>query len=260
VLPYHRGTVSRLIRPVILTPLVVVLVLIGIGAWWWANAGSSTPVSQGQAATDYGSSSAPAVAGAPRSGVWTYRASGDETVGLGPVSIDRDIPAEVQVVVRPAPKGFWRTLALSEEHVEASRVRVAPEGEYVEERITTLKVTGLGRDDRQKLVPPLLAYPADMEVGDSWTERYSMDKVRVVVRARVLSRTTLDVAGTAVPVLLVDKRGKVSGPVAGVRDDRVWWSPQLKMPVRWVLRTDLDGVAALRMDADLTLTSTAPAR
>jgi len=250
--------VSRLARPVILIPLIIALVLIGLGAWWWSQAGSSTPVSEQAASRDYGSDTAPAVAGAPRSGVWTYRASGDETVGIGPVTIDRRLPAEAQVVVRSAPKGFWRTLALSEEHVEASRLRVTPAGERLEERVTSVKVTGLGRDDRQMLKPPPLVYPAAMEPGDSWTERYMMDEVRVVTRARVLRADALDVDGTQVRVLVIDKRGKVSGPLAGVRNDRVWWSPDLKMPVRWVMHTELDGFASLRTDADLMLTRPAP--
>lgn len=232
---------------------------VGLGIWWWTQASSSTPVSEEQAGREYGSGTAPAVAGAPRSGVWTYRASGDETVGIGPVTIDRDLPAEAQIVVRSAPKGFWRTLVLSEEHVEASRLRITPKGEYLEERVTTLKVTGLGRDDREMLVPPALVYPSAMEPGDAWTERYMLDKVRVVTRARVLRADAVQVDGQRVPVLVIEKRGKVSGPLAGFRDDRIWWSPGLRMPVRWEMRNTLDGFASLRTDAELVLTRPAPA-
>jgi len=250
--------VSWLARPIVYIPVVIALVFVGLGAWWWSQAGSSTPVSEEQAGREYGSDSAPAVAGAPASGVWTYRASGDETVGIGPVTIDRPLPAEAQIVVRPAPKGFWRTVALSEEHVEASRLRVTPKGEYLEERVTSVKVTGLGRDDREKLVPPPLVYPSSIEPGDTWTERYMMDEVRVVTRVRVVEAETVDVGGTPIRAVVIDKRGKVSGPLAGIRDDRIWWSPELKMPVRWVMRTKLDGFASLRTDADLTLTRPAP--
>lgn len=250
---------SRIARPIVLIPLIIALVFIGLGIWWWSQAGTSTPVSEEQAGREYGSSTAPAVAGAPRSGVWTYRASGDETVGIGPVTIDRDLPAEAQIVVRPAPKGFWRTLVLSEEHVEASRLRIRPKGEYLEERITTLKVTGFGRDDREMLVPPALVYPAAMEPGDAWTERYMLDKVRVVTRARVLRADAVEVDGQRVPVLVIEKRGKVSGPLAGFREDRIWWSPGLRMPVRWEMRNKLDGFASLRTDAELVLARPAPA-
>lgn len=258
MLPYDRRIVSRLARPIVFIPLLIALVFIGLGAWWWSQAGTSTPVSEEYAGREYGSAGGPAVAGAPASGVWTYRATGDETVGIGPVTVDRPLPTEAQIVVRPAPKGFWSTLALSEEHVEASRLRVTPEGEYLEERVTSVKVTGLGRDEREKLVPPALVYPASIEPGDTWTERYVMDEVRVLTRARVTGAETVDVGGTPIQVLVIDKRGKVTGPIAGIRDDRIWWSPELRMPVRWVMRTKLDGFASLRTDADLTLTSPVP--
>jgi len=252
------ATVPRLARHVIRVSLVIAIVLIGLGAWLWSQAGSSTPVSEQAAGREYGSDSVPAVAGAPRSGVWTYRASGDEAVGIGPVTIDRRLPSEAQIVVRPAPKGFWRTLVLSEEHVEASRLRITPAGERLEERVTSVKVTGLGRDDRERLKPPPLVYPAAMEPSDAWTERYMMDEVRVVTRARVLGAQVLDVDGTQVRVLVIDKRGTVTGPIAGERNDRVWWSPDLRMPVRWVMHTELDGFASLRTDVDLVLTRLAP--
>lgn len=251
--------VSRLARPAFLIPLAVVLVLLGLGAWWWSRAGSSTPVSEQEAGQDYGGGAErSAIPGGPRPGVWSYRATGDETVGVGPVSIDRPLPATAQVVVRPAPGGFWRTLALSKEHVEASRLRITNEGEYLTERVTTVKVTGLGRDDRQVLTPPSLVYPADIQVGDAWTSRYRLDEVRVVDRARALRRDVVDVGGRQVPAVVIDKRATVSGPVRGSRRDLLWWSPELRMPVRWKISTTIDGVASLRTDADVVLTSTEP--
>jgi hypothetical protein len=252
---------SRFARPAFLIPLVAVLVLIAAGAWWWSRAQTSTPVSQEQAGQDYGGAAdAPPVApGGPRAGVWTYAAAGDETVGAGPVEVTRRLPATARVVVRAAPGGFWRTLALSEEHVEASRFRSRPVGNVLVERVTTIKVAGIGRDDRQLLVPPPLAFPRAMEPGDSWVERYRMDEVQVVTRARVLRSAVVEVGGDQVPVLLIDKKGTVTGPIEGFRDDRLWWSPELQMPARWEIATDLDGFASLRMDADLVLQDTAPA-
>lgn len=261
LLSYHRAVVSRLARPAFLVPLVIVLVLIGLGAWWWSRAGSSTPVSQAEAGEDYGGGAdATAIPDGPRAGVWSYRATGNETVGVGPVSIDRPLPSTAQVVVRPAAGGFWRTLALSKEHVEASRLRLSPEGEYLVERVTTVKVAGLGRDDRQVLVPPPLVYPSAMEVGDAWQERYRMDEVRVSGTARVLRRAVVDVGGTPVRALVVDKKATITGPVSGFRRDTVWWSPDLHMPVRLVMATKVGGVASLRTDVTIVLTSTEPQR
>ena len=250
---------SRLTRPAVLIPLAIALVLVGLGAWWLSRAGSSTQVSEEQAARDYGSADAAAMpAGAPEAGVWTYTARGDETVGTGPLEVDRELPREARVVVRPAPDGYWRTLALSEEHVEASRLRAEPRGEYLVERVTTLKVAGVGRDDREVLKPPPLAYPRSIEVGDTWTERYMMDKVRVVTSVRVLRSAPVKVGGRDVPTVIIEKLGKVSGPVGGYRNDRLWWSDDLKMPVRWVISTKLDGFGSLRTDADLRLAQLEP--
>lgn len=258
---YDRPVISRLARPIFLIPLVLVVVLIVLGAWWWSRAGSSTPVSEQEAGQDYGGGTGDrSIPGGPPPGVWTYRATGDETVGAGPVSIDRPLPPEAQMVVRAAPRGFWRTLVLSKEHVEASRIRTAPEGEYLVERVTTVKVAGLGRDDRQALVPPPLVYPASMEVGDTWTERYRMDEVRVVTRARVVRREVVDVGGRSVDAVVIGKTTAITGPVAGSRRDTVWWAPGLRMPVRWRFSTTVDGVASLRTDADVVLTSTEPRR
>jgi hypothetical protein len=211
--------ISRLARPAVLIPLATALVLVGLGAWWLSRAGSSTPVSEEQAARDYGSDDAAAMpAGAPEAGVWTYTARGDETVGTGPLEIDRELPPEARVVVRPAPDGYWREV----------------------------------------LKPPPLAYPRSIEVGDTWTERYMMDKVRVVTRVRVLRSAPVKVGGRDVPTVIIEKLGKVSGPVGGYRNDRLWWSDDLKMPVRWVISTKLDGFGSLRTDADLRLAQLEP--
>lgn len=264
LLPVRAGcptlgiVISRLARPAVLIPLAIALVLVGLGAWWLSRAGSSTQVSEEQAARDYGAGGAATPAGAPKAGVWTYTARGDETVGLGALEIDRELPREARVVVRPAPDGYWRTLALSEEHVEASRLRAEPRGEYLVERVTTLKVAGVGRDDREVLKPPPLAYPRSIEVGDTWTERYVMDEVRVVTRVRVLRSAPVKVGARDVPTVIIDKRGAVSGPLTGFRNDRIWWSDDLKMPVRWVISTEIDGFASLRTDADLRLAASEP--
>ena len=60
------------------------------------------------------------------------------------------------------------------------------------------------------------------------------------------------------PTVIIEKLGKVSGPVGGYRNDRLWWSDDLKMPVRWVISTKLDGFGSLRTDADLRLAQLEP--
>lgn len=256
-LSYDQRVVSRLARPAVLVPVGVVLVLIAAGAWFWARAGGSTPVSENAALKEFGDGGSRTTVG-PRAGVWTYRATGDETVSLGPFDVERELPSPARVVVRPAPGGYWRTLAFSEEHVEAARLRVTPRGQYLEERVTTVKVAGIGRDDRQVLVPPPLVHPRGLRVGMTWTERYSLDQVKVDARVRVLRREVVRVGTTDIPAFVVRTRGEITGPFPGTRVDEMWWSPALSMPVRWKLDMDVQGVASLRTTADITMTAPPP--
>jgi hypothetical protein len=244
---------------VLLIPLAVALVLVVAGAWFWLRAGSSTPVSESAALQDFGAGGSRIAIG-PRAGVWTYRATGDETVSLGPLDVDRTLPPEARLVVRPAPGGYWRTLAFSEEHVEAARLRVTPRGQYLEERVTTVRVAGIGRDDRQVLTPPPLVHPRVLRVGMAWTERYSLDEVKVNATVRVLRRATVRVGDREVPTFVVRTTAAITGPFPGRRVDVMWWSPALSMPVRWTLAMDVRGIASLRTKADITLASPPPAQ
>ncbi len=76
------------------------------------------------ALAQYGQAGSETASG-PHAGVWTDMATGQETVGLGPVHVTRDFPSTARSVVRPIRDGDWRALALSEEHVEATRFAVA---------------------------------------------------------------------------------------------------------------------------------------
>jgi hypothetical protein len=238
-------------------PAAVIVVLVGAGVWFWMRAGESTQISAGSALAQYGTPGGHTVAG-PRAGAWTYTAHGSETVGLGPVHVTRDLPAEARIVVRPAGSGFWRTLALSEEHVEGTRFGVSGAGTRAVARSTTVTVGGLGRTDDVNLVPPPLIYPRTLKVGAQWRQRYALRDMTVDALVRVTGRTVVPVAGQDVPVFVIRTNGVVTGPIAGRRDDTEWYAPSLGMPARLVLNMDLSGDASLRVAADLRLASTAP--
>jgi hypothetical protein len=125
--PYPVGMLPRLIlRPGWLIGLVVLLALIGAGIWVWQSAHSSSPVSEEEALSTFRERAGAAEAtrpGVPRQGVYTYRQSGSERGGAGPISIPRSLPDEARYVVAPIPGGFEEELALSEQHVEGVRFR-----------------------------------------------------------------------------------------------------------------------------------------
>ncbi len=77
-------------------------------------------------------------------------------------------------------------------------------------------------------------------------------------RVRVLRREVLRVEDTDVPTFLVETDAVITGPLPGTRVDRMWWSPDLQMPVRWTLAMDIHGIASLRTDAEAMMTGTGP--
>lgn len=247
----------RLGRPAFLGPLAILVVFIAVGAWLWTRAGSSTPMSEADALAWYGSGGDGATGG-PEPGVWTYRVTGDETVGVGPLKVDRALPAEGRIVVRPAADGYWRTLALSEEHVEATRFEVTPHGSYARERRTIVTVAGIGRDDLVMLKPPPLSYPAVIRVGRTWDEEYMLDEIRVRADVRVLRREVVRVGDRDVPAFVIRTVSDITGPLPGERTDVQWWAPGLRMPVRWILDMRISGVASLETHADMVLAEPGP--
>ena len=246
-----------LTRPVVLVPVIIVLVLVAGGIWFWVRAGESTEISTGSALAQYGTPGGRTVSG-PRAGAWTYRSHGSETVGLGPVHVTRDLPPEARIVVRPAGSGYWRTLALSEEHVEGTRFGVSAAGTRAVARSTKVTVAGFGRTDDVTLVPPPLIYPRTLAVGDHWRQRYSLRELKVDATVRVTGRAVVQVGGTDVPVFIIRTSGDVTGPMPGHRDDTEWYAPSLGLPVRIALAMNISGTASIRVTADLTLASTTP--
>lgn len=240
-----------------LVPLVIVLVLVGVGIWFWIAASHSTPVSAQSALEEYGTAGGRTGTG-PRAGAWSYSATGSETVGFGPVHVTRDLPSVARLVVRPAAGGYWRTLALSEEHVEATRLTVSATGTRAVSRTTTLTVAGIGRTQDDVLRPPPLIYPPDMAVGDTWRQRYALHNLDVDARVRVLRRDVVRVGDVDVPVLVIRTVGLITGAIPGRRTDIDWYAPSLGLPARWTLDMDVSGAASLVVKADLTMTSTEP--
>lgn len=246
-----------LTRPLVLIPTIIVLAVVGFGVWFWMAAGESTEVSTGSALAEYGEGGG-SITGGPDAGAWVYRASGTETVGLGPFHVTRDFPTTTRVVVRPATRGYWRTLVLSEQHVESVRMSVAADGTRAEERRTTLSVAGFGRTETARFVPPLMVYPRTMAVGTTWRSRYRLRQVDADATATVVRAATAEVGGARIPVLVIRTRTVLTGALPGTHDDEEWFAPSLRMPVRLALDVDLHGSASLAERIVMTLQQPRP--
>lgn len=251
-----------LTRPVRLIGLLVVVALIGLGAWLWLSAGSSTPTDAEAALRGFrarGGEAGSVRPGVPRPGVYTYRQQGSERGGAGPVKVSRDLPDEARYVALLTPEGFREELLVSEEHEEVVRYRVNQAGAIrAVWRRTEVRFVGVGSDDRRTIRPPSLHVPANPRVGQRWREDYRAGELRVQATSRVLRSERVTVSGRSYPVLVIRVDGVTSGAHPGTRTDVFWWSPQLSLPLRWSFEMDIGGTLSFEADADLRLAALPP--
>ena len=244
--------------------LVTALVLLlagGAAIWLWRSAGSSSPVSEESALESFregGGAVAGPRPGVPRAGVYTYRQSGEETGGAGPLSVNRDLPREARYVITPAPEGYQEQLSLSEQHIEGVRYRVTDGGTLATWRRTDVTFLGIGRDDRRGLRPPQLRLPRPLAVGRTWSGRYTAGDLPVAYRSEALRRERVEVGDEPVPAIVVRTVADTGGPHPGARTDTIWWSPRLALPVRWTIEMEVRGTVSLDTRADLRLASATP--
>jgi hypothetical protein len=251
-----------LIRTRTLVVLGVLAVLAGGGLWLWQSARSSTPVSQEDALASFreqGGAAGTRGAGVPSPGVYTYRQRGTERGGAGPLGVSRDLPSEARYVITLTRDGYLEELDLSQEHVEAVRLRMTPAGSRAVWRRTKVTFVGLGRDDRRELRPPPLHLPRDLAVGRRWSGRYTAGELPVAFRSEVLRREPVEVAGRDLPAVVVRTIGDTGGVHPGTRTDTIWWSPALALPLRWTIDMEIRGPVTLDTSADLVLQDPTPA-
>jgi hypothetical protein len=251
---------SVLPRWLLVTGLVLLLAG-GAAIWLWRSAGSSTPVSEESALESFREGAGAAAGprpGVPRAGVYTYRQSGRETGGAGPLSVTRDLPDQARYVVTPASEGYEEQLSLSEQHIEGVRYRVTDAGTLATWRRTDVTFLGIGRDDRRDLRPPQLRLPRPVTVGRTWSGRYTAGDLPVSYRSEALRREPVQVGADPVPAVVVRTVADTGGPHPGTRTDTIWWSPRLALPVRWTIEMEIRGAVSLDTRADLRLASVTP--
>ncbi len=241
--------------------VIVVLVVAGAVLWAWQSARSSDPVSEEDALSTFREGAGgPRAArpGVPRQGVYTYRQSGSERGGAGPISVRRGLPGEARYVVTPIAGGFQEQLSLSEQHIEGVRFRVTRQGSRATWRRTDVTFVGVGRDDRRDLRPPPLHLPRRLKVGRAWSGSYTAGELPVSYRSEVLRREAVEVGGERLATFVVRTTGDTGGAHPGVRTDTFWWSPRFALPLRWSIDMDVRGTVSLDTVSDLQLESVAP--
>lgn len=235
--------------------------LAGAGAWLWQGASSSTSASEESALSrfrDRGDLVAARRPGVPSPGVYSFRQTGQESAGGGPLEVSRDLPARALYVITPIPGGYHEDLRFSEEHIEEVRFQVDARGTRALSRRTKVTFLGVGEDETSDQAPPPLDHPARLRVGSEWSGRYASGEVPVSFHARVVARRPAALDGRQVETFVIRTDSETGGSRPGTRRDEVWWAPSLALPVRWTIAQDYGGATTFEMNATLELQSATP--
>jgi hypothetical protein len=256
--------ISFFSRPLRLVALVAVIGIAGAVYWVWHGAHTSTAVSQDNVLAEYRAkniSDAPPAPGVPASGVYRFRASGEESAGSGVLSVSRALPDEAVYIITPKAGGYHEDLRFSEEHVEEADFAVGAKGASATWRRTKVTFVGIGTDDRDAVEPPSFDHPSEFAVGKSWKGTYRLgDDLTVSYTGRVTGRETAELDGKRIPVFVIRTDSSFKGSTPGSRTDTLRWSPELSLPVTWSIQQKTGGDADFAIDADLTLVSGTPQR
>jgi hypothetical protein len=240
---------------------LVVICLIGVAgaALMVRAAGHSDPVSLDDVLARFRAQGSTGGASAPAAGVYTYRVTGSEAGGTGPFKVRRDFPETATVTVRRTATGWETETNLSEQHIEGARYRINAGAIEMVWRREDVTFAGLGRDDRRDIVGRYRIAPVDPRPGQRFDDTYLAGSLQNRVQTEVVRREQVRVGGVSVPVVVVTSTTRTTGALSGSREETVWWSSELRVPVRLTQRVTISGVVAFDSRLEMTLQGLTPA-
>lgn len=254
--------------------VAVVLIAGGLTYVLWPR--GTTQVTEEDAVEDYraqgdasddGSPTSPAEGerGTPEPGVYTFAATGEEVVKLGPLPAEtRPFPATVTAVAVDAGGGcFDWTLNLFAEHTEDTRWCTDP----------ALRLTSHTKHQRIGALSPTATMSCDPDVvrPEDATDGTTADlscrlqlsgspasiAATLTGTATTGATETVVVGGDDVQATPVAVRLTVSGDLTGSWDETTWWTAE-HLPVRIDRSLALSGLANFTETSKLELTSLEP--
>ncbi|MCB0977895.1 MAG: hypothetical protein KDB02_10600 [Acidimicrobiales bacterium] len=221
------------------------------------RAGSTTTEPTGEPnPTDTGST--------PAAGVYTYRASGEETVKLGPFPEEtRPLPETVSAVVVSKPKScFDFTLNFFEEHTEDTLYCDADGTFTLESHAKHQKIGPASPTANITCDPRVLTAPGSASQDLACKLELEGGPMKVTAEFEGVARTgaaeKLTIGGKQVTVTPVTIDYDITGSVSGSWHEKLWLTAE-RMPARIERKLDLKGPATFHEDIELELTSLSPA-
>lgn len=250
---------------------VAILVVVIVGAFLLWPRGTSE-VTEEDALSDFRNrtSASPTTAAehdadaraVPEPGVYTYDATGEEVVKLGPLPAEaRPLPGTVTAVVVDEGDCFELTLNLFEQHTETTRYCTAEGGLTLEEHTKNQKIGALSPTATMTCDPSTLL-DASSEAQDLEC-RLEMSggpaSITATLSGRALpgdeSEATVD--GEQVRARPLTLSYQVSGDLSGTWEEILWLDAS-NLPVRIQRKLDLAGPATFTEHSDLQLVSLTP--
>lgn len=241
--------------------LVVVLAIGGVVLYLLASRTSSA--STDTALEDFRASQAEertGVPGLPEQGVYLYSVTGRETIGGGPLSVSRSLPATSPRILIQTDDGYEIEWRISSDHTESWGYRLDDEGASATFERSTLSVAGIEGTTESEWSPPPLRLPRNPKVGQSWTAEAQDGGQRIQISSEVTGEETIDVAGTPVDVFVIESTLDYSGDVEGQITETNYHDPKTGMEIRHVSDAELDdGTSKVTTRWDARLQSMEPA-
>jgi hypothetical protein len=236
---------------------LIVLVLAAAGVAWRQLSASSSSVSVNTAVNEFKRAASGGVAGPPRPGVYTYALRGNECAGVAGFKLCRSFPSRARMILTRKPGTITIEVHLSQDHLEASRYVLHPDGLYLAWQRTRI-VFGIAQENAASTTPATLAVPSVLQVGQHWTQRFFVDQLPVVTTNRVARQTTMMIGGSNVSVFEIDASSTTGGAHPGTETDITWHSPSTGLDVKQVVHRKIGGTFPYTMDVNATLLSLQP--
>ncbi len=243
----------------LVTAGLLAVVLVAVAAGWRKLSATSNPVPVGTAVSRYEQTSSGPAAGPPRPGVYTYAVQGQECAGVAALRLCRSFPSEARMILTRKDHTLTLEVDLSEDHLEASRFDVRPDGRYLAWQRTRI-VFGIAQESAGATVPETLAQPSKLRVGQSWTQHFSAGGLPVVSTNLVTRQLTMGIGGASVKVLEIDASSTTAGDHPGTETDVTWFDPISGLDARLIVHRRIGGAFPYTMDVDATLQSLKPVR
>lgn len=204
-----------------------------------------------------GSAGVAAQAALPTTGTYLYSVTGSECASVLFLQYCRNFPAQAHVVLTHKTDTITVEMDLSSNHLETSRYALHADGRYLTWQRTKL-VFGIAQDDSAPTVPPTLALPSTLRVGQHWTQHFNTGGLPVTTVNTVLKAALLNVGGTSVAAYEIAADSVTGGAHPGTENDITWHAPGSGLDVRLIIHRRIKGAFPYKMDVDATLLSLKP--